>query len=76
MKDWEKYLSQFEEETREHDLYDKICNFLEEYVAPGWRVYQIETSGIACGPVSNTDWYVVLDDTIIEGNENNEEEIL
>jgi hypothetical protein len=72
-KDWEEYLNEFPEETRQHDLYDKLCNFLEDYEAPGWRVYQIETSGLACGPVSHTDWYVVLEDTVIEGNDFNEE---
>lgn len=74
-KDWEEYLDKFDEETRYFDLYEKLFTFLEEYEAPDWRVYQIETSGMACGPVSSTVWYVVLADTVIEGNDLDEESI-
>lgn len=72
---WQDYLGQFEEDTRHFDLYEKLSTFLEEYEAPGWRTYQIETSGMACGPVSHTDWFVVLKDTVIEGNGLEDEEI-
>jgi len=63
---WEKYLHKFPEEDREDDVYDKICDFLEGYEAPAWRVYEIQTTGWASGPVMNTDWFVVLVDTVIE----------
>lgn len=66
---WEEYLQKFPEDSQFYDLYEKISEFLDEYEAPGWRVYEIMTSGLACGPVENTDWYVVLEDTVIEGND-------
>jgi hypothetical protein len=33
--------------------------FLREYVAPNWCAFEVTTSGIACGPVSTTAWFVL-----------------
>ena len=67
--DWESFFENCSQEEKQSNFYDFLSAFLENYDAPQWRVYQVETSGISCGPSSNTDWYVVLADTVIEGNE-------
>ena len=33
--------------------------FLRGYVAPNWCVFKVTTSGMACGPVSTTAWFVL-----------------
>jgi hypothetical protein len=68
-KDWESFFDKYRKETKRKDFFDLLTEFLEEYETPEWRVYEVHTSGLACGPVFNTDWYVVLADTVIEDNE-------
>ena len=67
--DWELFFEKHSTEENQNNIYDILSDFLDKYDAPQWRVYQIETSGLSCGPSSNTDWYVVLADTVVEGNE-------
>jgi hypothetical protein len=38
---------------------DELIEFLKAYKAPTWAVFEITTSGMACGPVSSTVWMVV-----------------
>jgi len=70
-KSWEDFLAKYEEEN-DGDLpyLDDLVKFLEEYNSSEWIVYAITESGIACGPVSNTTWFVVDKDTLVEENSN------
>lgn len=35
------------------------AKFLSGYNNPNWVVFELTTSGIACGPMSSTIWYVI-----------------
>jgi hypothetical protein len=48
------------------DIWKLVEQFLMEYDNPNWIVYECTFSGMACGPVSTTVYYVVKSDTIIE----------
>ena len=48
--------------------------FLEKYENPEWKVYELRFSGMACGPISYTVWFVVKADTIIDTSPENEED--
>ena len=51
-----------------HSLYswDALGKFLEEYDNPEWIGYEITSSGIACGPISFTEVFIVDKDVIVE----------
>lgn len=49
---WQKF-------TGDGDLSCRLTEFLSDYDNPSWVVFELTTSGIACGPVSSTIWYVI-----------------
>jgi hypothetical protein len=71
---WESFLNKNKKQDVEFMLSDFLYEFLVDYEESCWRVFEISTSGFACGPIYSTEWYVVLADTIIEGNIEDEEE--
>ncbi len=61
---WDDYYGKYLE-TYEgyYEIWEALMNFLDEYNNPEWIVYECTFSGLACGPVSYTVWYVVKSDT-------------
>ena len=60
----------------ENNLYDIICDFLDEYVAPEWRVSEIITTDmdilqldLSANLSNEAFWIVVFADTVVEGND-------
>ena len=53
---WLKFESKFEEGYWD---VDDLINFLKSYHAPNWVAYEVTTTGMACGPVSSTAWWVI-----------------
>ena len=51
---WDAYLAKVEAS----DDFLSIADFLRGINNSGWVAFAITTSGIACGPVSSTAWYV------------------
>ena len=41
-----------------------VENFLSEYENPDWIVHEITIEGMACGPVSDTDYLVVKKESL------------
>ena len=43
------------------DLVDRTSleKLLREYPEPNWCTFEVSTSGMACGPVSTTAWFVL-----------------
>jgi hypothetical protein len=37
----------------------QLTTFLSKYQNDDWVVFELTTSGIACGPLSSTIWYVI-----------------
>ena len=63
---WDAFLAKVEEETDgDTPDWEEVQKFLEEYDAPNWIVNAITSSGIACGPISNTVWHVVDKDIVV-----------
>lgn len=70
MKAWENYCERSMSENEDYfDWHEGLLKFLQEYDNPNWIVYECTFSGIACGPISFTVWYVVKSDTIFEDRE-------
>jgi len=63
---WEEFSAKYEAENDDTPGYEELEKFLSEYDAAEWIVYIICSSGIACGPISNTGWFVVDKDTLVE----------
>ena len=63
---WESATSNLDPENTDYlEFIDFMEKFLADYENPNWIVYKLTTSGIACGPVSMTAWYVVDKDVQI-----------
>jgi hypothetical protein len=60
---WTKFEEQFEED---YWGIDELRDFLKSYPAENWATYEITTSGMACGPVSSTVWWVLDMDYVSE----------
>ena len=74
-KEWEERYNNFlETEDDEFDVFDLLSDFLEKYENPEWKVYELRFSGMACGPISYTVWFVVKADTIIDTGPDSEDE--
>jgi hypothetical protein len=57
---WESFSSAYAEENEEDSPgHEDLTAFLKVYDAPNWAVFEITTSGMACGPVSSTVWLVI-----------------
>ncbi|HOO99256.1 MAG TPA: hypothetical protein PLV06_06075 [Bacteroidales bacterium] len=70
---WESFIKKAEEEDENFMLWsDDLVKFLEGYDNPAWKVLEVTSSGIACGPVSSTIWFVVDKETEIEEVEGEE----
>lgn len=54
---WDAYLA--EQEALGDDGFIDIEAFLTFFDRPGWFVWELESKGIACGPVSTTTWAVI-----------------
>ena len=52
---WAAYTAKVEAEDENFD----IAAFLTSVEQPGWVAFEITTSGMACGPVSETTWTVL-----------------
>jgi hypothetical protein len=64
---WEEYSVKYRDEhDDESPDYDALGVFLREYENPAWKVIEITSYGMACGPVSHTVWMVVDKDTVVE----------
>jgi hypothetical protein len=73
-KAWEDFSEKYCEENEDDDPdYEVLGEFLRDYENPQWKVYEITSCGMACGPVSTTVWMVVDKDTIIEDVEDEED---
>ena len=56
---WEEFESDYVTETEYHMELEDVEKFLQGYENDNWIVYEITTYGMACGPTSNTVWFVV-----------------
>jgi hypothetical protein len=63
-----KLRSAWRKAVKEADGADSLMleRFLRGYAAPTWCAFAITTSGMACGPVSSTAWFVLDLDVEIE----------
>jgi hypothetical protein len=52
---WAAYTAKVEAEDENYD----VAGFLSSVEQPGWVAFEITTSGMACGPVSETTWTVL-----------------
>lgn len=72
---WEKvYHIWEEEESNKPNLHEVLEKFLAEYENPYWIVYELMVSGASCGPCSNTAYFVVRRDTLVETDPDYDEE--
>ena len=70
---WEAVYLKWKAE-KDMDIWDLLDKFLSECQNPDWIVYKCTFYGMCCGPVSNTIWFVVKEDTVIEKDPDLEEE--
>jgi len=52
---WDAYASQMEAEDADLD----VAAFLESVEQPGWVAFEVNSFGMACGPVWETTWTVL-----------------
>lgn len=71
---WNEFYEKWDDLTEDLDPCEAVEKFLREYENPQWIVYECLYSGMACGPVSNTVYYVVKADTIIDEVTENEDD--
>ena len=72
---WDKFYDEYSKaEDDDLDIFEALIEFFKNYKNPDWVVYECTFSGIACGPISFTVWYVVKSDTIFEDREEDNEE--
>ena len=73
---WEKFYEEDLSEKRKAGAYiwDDFRDFLRNYENPEWIVYECDFHGMACGPTTTTLVFVVKADTIIEDENDYDEE--
>ena len=64
-KDWNKFAKKCTKDKGFKPDFDDLRRFLTEYNQPSWVVFELTTSGMACGPVSTTVWKVINMDTTL-----------
>lgn len=52
---WQAYLDKIEEDDSDLD----VAAFLESVEQPGWVAFEVNSFGVACGPVWETTWTVL-----------------
>lgn len=52
---WDSYLAKVDEEDGDLD----VAAFLESVDLPGWVAFEVNSFGMACGPVWETTWTVL-----------------
>jgi len=63
-KEWNSYHQNWKEKDNKKRYYEIIVDFLYEYENPDWIVHEITIEGMACGPVSDTDYLVVKKESL------------
>lgn len=63
---WDRYLTHWKETDEETDIWVPVQNFLSNYENQDWIVYECTFYEQTCGPSSETIFFVVKADTIIE----------
>jgi hypothetical protein len=64
---WEAFVENFYRDNSGTPFcWDALDKFLEEYDNPAWIGYEITSSGIACGPISFTEVFIVENDVVVE----------
>lgn len=72
---WNKYTSDYKNDNDgESPDYDALIKFLSEYENPEWKVLEITSYGMACGPITSTLCMVVKKDCVFEEIEDEEVE--
>jgi hypothetical protein len=64
---WEDFMENYIKDNQGIPFsWDAVEKFLENLDNPLWIAYEVTSTGIACGPVSFTDVFIVDKDVIVE----------
>ena len=63
-KEWYGFEADYVTPTEDHMELEDVEKFLQGYENEDWIVYEIITHGMACGPTTNTVWFVVNKEVI------------
>lgn len=64
---WESFVENFNKDNHGTPFcWDDLDKFLEVFDNPSWIGYEINSSGMACGPIGYTVVYIVDKDVIVE----------